>query len=68
MVASNIGESSSPPTNVVVSEGNNEIYDCDMYDNDDLIAYENIPTRIKCQQNIIQEDGELAGNPNDYRR
>ena len=47
MVASNIGESSSPPTHVVVSEGNNEIYDSYMYDNDDLIEYPNIPTRTK---------------------
>ena len=37
MVATKIGESSSPPPPLVVSEGNNEIPDLDMSDNDDLI-------------------------------
>ena len=58
MVAAEIGESSSPPPPLVVSDGTNEIYDCYMSDNDDLIANPNISTRPR----------ELAGNPRDPRR
>ena len=43
MVAAEIGESSSPPPPLVVSDGTNEIYDYDMYDNSDLIEYTKIP-------------------------
>ena len=46
---------------MVVSEEINEFADSDMSDNDDLIAYPNIPTRPKWA-------GELVGNPNDPRR
>ena len=53
---------------MVVSEGNNELYDYDVSDNDDLIAYPNIPTSPKWEQNIIQAARELDGNPSDYRR
>ena len=45
MVVAEIGESSSPPPPLVVSEGTNEIYDSGMSDNDDLISDPNIPTR-----------------------
>ena len=43
MVAAEIGESSSPPPPLVVSEGTNEIYDFDMSDKVDLNAYTNYP-------------------------
>ena len=54
MVATEIGESSSPTPPLVVSEGTNEIYDSDMYDNDDLIADTNSPTRPKWEAKTIQ--------------
>ena len=44
MVAVEIGESFSPPPPLVVSEGTNEIYYSDMYDNDYLISYPKITT------------------------
>ena len=63
-----IRESSSPPPPLNVSEETNEIYDSDMFDNDDLISYPNSPTRPKWASNTIQEVGELARNPRDARR
>ena len=63
MVAVEIGESSSPPPPLVVSEGTNEIYD-----NDYLITYPNICTRPKWEEHTIQAAGELAGNPSISRR
>ena len=48
-----------------VSEETNEFDDYDMYDNDDLIAYPNSPTRPKWEAKTIHAVGELAGNPND---
>ena len=39
-----------------------------MYNNDDLIANTNSPTRPKWAANTIHAAGELAGNPNDPRR
>ena len=63
VVAVEVGESSSPPPPLVLSDGNNEIYDYDMYDNDDLITDPNIPTRPKWAENTIHAAGELAGNP-----
>ena len=68
MVASEIGESYSPPPPLVVSEGTNEIYDYDVSNNHDLIAYPNIPTRPKWATKTIQAAGKLAGNPRDPRR
>ena len=44
LVAVEVGESSSPPQPLIVSEENNEFFDCDIYDNEDLIAYTNIHT------------------------
>ena len=45
MVVAEIRESSSPPPPFVLSEGNNEIYDSEMSDNDDLIEDPNNSTR-----------------------
>ena len=42
-----VGESSSPPQPLIVSKESNEFADSDMYDNYDLIAYPDIPTRPK---------------------
>ena len=47
LAAIEVGESSSPPQRLIVSEETNEFVDYDMYDNDELIAYPNIPTRTK---------------------
>ena len=63
-----VGESSSPPEPLNVSEETNEFDDSDMFDNDDLIAYPNSPTRPKLEPNTIHVAGELAGNPSDPRR
>ena len=57
LVATEIGESSSPPPPLVVSEGNNEISDSDMFDNDDLIANPDIPTRPKWVAKTIHAAG-----------
>ena len=51
-----------------VSEETNEFDDFDMSDNDDLIAYLDIPTRPKWAANTIHAAGELARNPSDSRR
>ena len=51
-----------------VSEETNEFADSDMFDNDDLIAYLDIPTRPKWAANTIHVAGELVGNPSDPRR
>ena len=51
-----------------VSEETNEFADSDMSDNDDLIAYIDIPMRPKCVSNTIHAAGELARNPSDPRR
>ena len=47
MLATEIGESSSPPPPLGVSDETNEIYYSDMSDNDYLISCKNIPTRPK---------------------
>ena len=63
MVATEIGESSSPPPPLVVIDGTNEIYDSDMFDNDDLISYLNNPTRTKWAEKTIQAvDVEILVN------
>ena len=46
----------------------NEFADSVMSNNDDLIAYLDIPTRPKWAENTIHAAGELAVNPNDNRR
>ena len=48
-----VGESSSPPQPLIVSEETNEFADSDMYDNDDLISDPNSPTRPKWEANTI---------------
>ena len=63
-----VGESSSPPEPLNVSEEIVEFADSDMSNNDDLIAYHNSPTRPKWAEKTIHATGELAGNPNDPRR
>ena len=47
LAAVEVGESSSPPEPLNVSEETNEFSDSDMSDNDDLISYPNIPIRQK---------------------
>ena len=68
LVAVEVGESSSPLDPLIVSGETNEFDDSDMYDNDDLIVYLDIPTRPKWAENTIHAAGELAGNPSDSRR
>ena len=63
-----VGESSSPPQPLIVSEDTNEFASSDMSDNDYLISYPNIPTRPKWELRTIHAAGELAGNPSDTRR
>ena len=68
LAAVEVGESSSPPEPLIVSEETNEFADSDMSDNDDLIRDPNIPTIPKWAENTIHATGELAGNPGDTRR
>ena len=63
-----VGESSSPPEPMNVSEELVEVVDSDMSDNYDLISNPNSPTRPKWVAKTIHVAGELAGNPNDSRR
>ena len=68
LAAVEIGESSSPPQPLIVSEDTNEFVDSDMYDNYELIAYPNIPKIAKWEARTIHLAGELDGNSNDTRR
>ena len=68
LVAVEVGESSSPPEPLNVSEEINEFADSDMYDNYDLIVDIYIPIRQKWVANTIHAVGELLGNPSDPRR
>ena len=61
-----VGESSSPPEPLNVSEDIVEF--ADMSDNDDLIADPHSPTRPKWAAKTIHAAGELARNPSDTRR
>ena len=63
-----VGECSSPPEPLNVSEETIEFADFDMSDNDDLIVYTNSPTRPKWAAKTIHAARDLAGNPNDRRR
>ena len=63
-----VGESSSPLEPLNVSEEIVEHAYSDMFDNYDLIADPNSPTRPKWVAKAIHVAGELAGNPNDPRR
>ena len=68
LAAVEVGESSSPPEPLIVSEETNEFDYSDMSNNDDLITDPNSPTRPKWAAKTIHAAGELAGNPNDTRR
>ena len=63
-----VGESSSPPEPLIVSEETNEFSYSNMSNNDDLIADPNSPTRLKFASNTIHAAGELTRNPSDTRR
>ena len=67
LAATEIGESSSSPQPLIVSEETNEFDDYDMFDDDDLIKYINIPTIPKWAESTIHVVGELARNPSDTR-
>ena len=60
LAAVEVGESSSPPEPLNVSEEIVEVADSDMSDNDDLIVDPNSPTRPKWAENTIHVVGELA--------
>ena len=68
LVAVEVGESSSPPDPLIVSGETHEFFYSGMYDNDDLIAYLDSPTRLKWAAMTIHAAGELARNPSDTRR
>ena len=63
-----VGEASSPPDPLKVSEEIVEHADSDMSDSDEFIADPNSPTRPKWAAKTIHATGELVGNPNDPRR
>ena len=63
-----VGESSSSPQPLTVSEETNEFSDSDMSDNYDLISYPNNPTITKWESRTIHAARELDGNPSDIRR
>ena len=63
-----VGEASSPPEPLNVSEEIVEHADSDMSYIDDFIADPNIPTRPKWAAKTIHAARELARNPNDPRR
>ena len=65
LAAVEVGESSSPPEPLNVSEEIVELDDFDMSDNDDLIIDPNSPTRTKWEAKTIHAPGELARNSND---
>ena len=68
MPTTKIGESSSPPPPLTVSDEDDKFYGYDMYDDYDLVAHPNTPTRTKCAENTIHVAGELVGNPSNTRR
>ena len=63
-----VGESSSPPQPLIVSEETNAFFYYDMSDNDDLILDPNIPRRSKWEARTFHAAGELARNPSDTKR
>ena len=68
MSATEIGEYSSSPPPMNISEETNKSYDSGMSDNDDLIADPNTPTRPKWSAKTIHAPRELVGNPSEPRR
>ena len=63
-----VGESSSSPQPLIVSEETNEFADSNISDNDDLISYTNSHTIPKWAARTIHAARELVGNPSDTRR
>ena len=57
LAAVEVGESSSSPEPLIVSEETNDFYDSDMPDNDDLISDPNSPMRPKWAANTIHAAG-----------
>ena len=68
LAAVEVGETSSPPEPMKVSEEFVEHAYSDMSDSDEFITNPKIPTRSKCSAKTIHAAGELAGNPNDPMR
>ena len=65
LAAVEVGEASSPPEPLNVSEEIVEHADSDMSDSNEFIAEPNSPTRPKWAANTIHAAGELAENPDD---
>ena len=63
-----VGEASSPPEPLNVSEDIVEHADSDISDSYDFISYPNIPTSTKWESKTLHAVGEVAGDPNDLRR
>ena len=68
LAAVEVGEASSPPEPMKVSEEIVEHADSDISDSDEFIADPNSPKIPKWAAKNIHVAGELAGNPNDPRR
>ena len=67
-LAVEVGESSSPPDPLIVSEETNDFDDFYMSSNYYLISYTNIPKMPKRAARTIHAARELARNPSDTRR
>ena len=63
-----VGEASSPPEPLKVSEEFVEHADSDLYDGYEFISDPKIPTRPKWAAKTLHAKGEIAGDPNDPRR
>ena len=63
-----VGESSSPPQPLIVSEETNEFADSIMSSSDELFVDPNIPIIPKWEERTIHVARELARNPSDTRR
>ena len=68
LAAVEVGEASSPPEPMKVSEDIVEHADYDMSDSDEFITDPNRPTRPKQAAKTLHAAGELVGNPNDPQR
>ena len=68
IAAVEVGEASSPPEPMKVSEEFVEHADSYFSNGDEFIADPNIPTRPKWESKTLHAAGELAGDPNDPRR
>ena len=68
LAAVKVGESSSSPKPLTISEETNEFFYYEMSDNDDLIIDPNSPTRPKWAVRTIHVARKLARNPSDTRR